>query len=169
MADDLTAIADEAQRLEESATQSAQNQFEQAKMWRGINIALGVPASVLAAIAGGTALANVTGRVPAGVMALVAAGFSGALTTLNAGRRVTQAHSAANAYLILQTDLRQFRTLDLPDLDYTESRSKLEELTGRMREINTGADIPSRLAYALARRNVNKGRQTYEVDAKPRG
>jgi hypothetical protein len=98
----LQPLADEAQRLEESVAQSGQNQFEQAKFWRGINLVLGVPAAVLAAISGGTGLAGVAGRIPAAILALIAAGFSGALTTLNAARRTTQAHAAANAYLALQ-------------------------------------------------------------------
>jgi hypothetical protein len=164
----LEAIRAEVLRLEESAEQSAQNQFEQAKMWRGINLLFGLPASILAGVAGGTGLASVAGRVPAAIMALIAAGFSGALTTLNAGRRVTQAHAAANAYLILETDLRQFRTLDLPNLTFEEGRARLEEFTGRWREVNTTADIPSRLAYALGRRNITRGRQTYEVDRLPK-
>lgn len=164
MTDELGAIRAESLRLEESATQSAQNQFEAAKLWRGVNLLFGVPAAALAAIAGGTGLAGVAGRVPAAVMALIAAALSGALTTLNAGRRVTQAHSAANAYLALQTDFRQFREIDLMTFAHEEARQRLGEYTARLDEINKTADVPSRLAYGLARRNITKGRQTYDVD-----
>jgi hypothetical protein len=164
MSSELEAIRAESLRLEESVTQSAQNQFEQAKLWRGVNLALGVPAAALAAIAGGTGLAGVAGRVPAAIMALVSAALAGVLTTLNAGRRVTQAHSSANAYLALETELRQFRTIDLHRLEFEEARQQLNEFTGRTGEVNKTADIPSRLAHALAQRNIKKGRQTYEVD-----
>jgi hypothetical protein len=161
---DLESIRAESLRLEESVTQSAQNQFEQAKLWRGVNLVFGVPAAALAAVAGGTGLAGVAGRVPAAIMALISAGLAGALTTLNAGRRVTQAHSSANAYLGIQTNLRQFRTIDLAHLDFQQARERLNEFTVRTDEINETADIPSRLAYWLAQRNISKGRQTYEAD-----
>lgn len=160
----LQPLADEASRLEESVMQSGQNQFEQAKFWRGINLLFGIPAAALAAISGGTGLAGVAGRVPAAVLALVAAGFSGALTTLNAARRTTQAHATANAYLGLQADLRQFRLIDVGGMKYDEARTKVEEMTLRWKELNTTADIPSLYAYVRGRRNIKKGRQQYEVD-----
>lgn len=42
-------IAEEADRIHESALYSAQGQFEQAKLWRMINLLLGVPGAALAA------------------------------------------------------------------------------------------------------------------------
>jgi hypothetical protein len=62
MLDDLKSLEDEVRQLEESVTQSAQNQLEQAKLWRGVNVVFGVPEAALAAIAGGTGLAGVAGR-----------------------------------------------------------------------------------------------------------
>jgi len=59
------AIEDELLRIEEGATYSSQSQFEQAKLWRGTNLVLGVPAAALAGVAGATALASTTGRVTA--------------------------------------------------------------------------------------------------------
>lgn len=99
-------------------------------------------------------------------MALISAGLAGVLTTLNAGRRVTQAHSSGNAYVGLQKELRQFRTIDLQHLEFEAARQLLNEFTTRTDEVNKTADIPSRLAHALAKRNIRKGRQTYGVDKK---
>ncbi|WP_279579199.1 hypothetical protein [Fodinicola feengrottensis] len=73
------ALDEEFQRLEESAMYSAQNQFEVAKQWRGVNLMLGLPASVLAAVSGATALASTTGRLWAGLLALAAAAFGAIL------------------------------------------------------------------------------------------
>jgi hypothetical protein len=39
-------------------------QFEQTKQWRGVNLGLGLPASVLAAFSGATALASTLGGPP---------------------------------------------------------------------------------------------------------
>lgn len=48
---ELQPIAAEADRLHESVLWSAQIQFEQMKLWRSLNLILGVPAAVLAAVA----------------------------------------------------------------------------------------------------------------------
>lgn len=91
------AISTELARIEEGAEYSSNSQFEQAKLWRGTNLVLGVPAAVLAAVAGATALASTAGRVAAGILALCAAGLGAVMTTLNAARRAEQAHVAGNA------------------------------------------------------------------------
>lgn len=76
---------------------------------RAVNLVFGLPASVLAAISGATALASTGGRFVAGVLALAAAGFGAVLTTFNAGQRANRATAAANAYLAMQTSARQAR------------------------------------------------------------
>lgn len=158
------ALADELQRIEESATFSAQNQFEQAKQWRGVNLLLGVPASVLAAVSGATALASTTGRLLAGVLALAAAAFGAVLTTVNASHRTNQASSAANAYLEIQTAARQLRLLDLPQLDLEEARSAVGELTARRDEQNKTAEVPNKWARRRAQKNIASGGQSYGID-----
>ncbi|MFJ7123889.1 SLATT domain-containing protein [Streptomyces albogriseolus] len=156
-------IAQEADRIHESALWSAQGQFEQAKLWRLINLILGVPAAALAAVSGGTALAGDVGIWP-GVLALAAAALSATLTTVNASRRMTQAQASANAYLELQTAARQFLTIDLMVQSREESREALRNLTSTRDELNKTSDPPGRIAFALANRNIKKGRQTYDTD-----
>jgi len=159
------ALAEEFGRLEESALYSAQNQFEQAKQWRSVNLILGVPASVLAAMSGATALASTAGRFWAGLLALGAAAFGAVLTTVNASHRTNQASSAANAYLEIQTAARQARLLDLPVADIEEIRATLAEITARRDEQNKTAEPPNRWARRRAQKNIAEGGQTYEVDS----
>ena len=116
------AIEHELRRLEESAMFSSQAQFEQTKQWRGINLGLGLPASLLAAAAGATALAATAGRITAGILAIAAAGFGAVLTTINASHHMNQAAAAANAYLEIQTAARQAREIDLP---YMEMKTRV--------------------------------------------
>lgn len=164
LSDDLNALAQETHRIHESLAWSGQGQFEQLKLWRAMNILLGIPAAVLAAVSGGTGLAQPdAGTVPA-VLALIAAGFGAALTTLNPSRRAAQAQSAANAYLEIQTAARQLLLVDLETLDRVEAREKLAEVTIRRDEVNRTADPPGRYAYWRASRNFNKGGQSYETD-----
>ena len=157
------AIFDELKNLEESAMYSSQSQFEQAKFWRGVNIIFGAPAAVLAAVSGATGLASVSNRVTAAYLALVSAGLGALVTALNADRRSTQAHSAANAYLEVQTAARQLRQVDLENIKYEDARVKLHELTARRDEINKTADIPAFYAYWRAKINIKKNRQTYGI------
>lgn len=143
---------------------SAQTQFEETKFWRGVNLALGLPASLLAAVAGTTALVESTGRVTAGILALLSAGFGTVLTTVNASRKTDQAASAANAYLELQTAARQTREIDLPGLSLTEARKALADLTARRDDQNRTSKVPGRRAYRRARTTIADGGQTYTVD-----
>jgi hypothetical protein len=161
------AIEAELRRLEESATYSAQSQFEQAKRWRGVNLGLGIPASLLAAIAGGTALAVPGWEVIAGVTALVAAAFGGVLTTVNAAHRMNQASSAANAYLEIQTAARQARLVDLPYVAIDDARNTLAEITARRDEQNKTAEPPSKKSYRKGQKNIRTGGQSYAVDGSP--
>jgi hypothetical protein len=158
------AIRDELSRLEESAKWSAQGQFEQAKQWRAINLLLGIPASVLAAISGATALATTAGRLAAGLLALAAAAFGAVLTTTNASHRSNQASSSANAYLEIQTAARQLRLIDLPNLSIDQARTALTMLTSRRDEQNRTAEAVNRFAYHKARKNLARGGQDYSVD-----
>ncbi|MFJ5727496.1 SLATT domain-containing protein [Streptomyces paradoxus] len=162
--DGRAAIADELRRLEESAMYSAQMQFETAKHWRSVHLMMGIPTSLLAAVAGTTALVESTGRIAAGILALVSAGISAIMTTVNAPQRMTHATTCANAYLEVQTAARQTRTVDLPGLPAGEARAMLAELTARRDEQNRAADPPSRRAYRRAQANIGRGGQTYAVD-----
>ncbi|MER6117302.1 SLATT domain-containing protein [Streptomyces sp. NPDC001743] len=157
-------IAQEADRIHESALWSSQGQFEQAKLWRAINLTLGVPAAVLGAVAGGTALAGDVGVWP-GFLALAAAAFSATLTTVNASRRMTQAQASANAYLQLQTQARQFLIIDLIEMSREDARDTLRNLTNTRDELNKTSDPPGRMAYRRSRRNIGSGGQTYATDA----
>ncbi len=139
-------------------------QFEQTKLWRSVNLGLGLPASMLAAISGATALASATGRLTAGVLALAATGFGAALTTVNASHLMNQAASAAKAYLEIQTAARQAREIDLPVLSIEEARTTLAELTARRDEQNKTAEPPGRRAYRRAKANITGGGQTYAAD-----
>lgn len=162
------AMADELHRIEESCKYSAQIQFEQTKQWRAVNLWLGLPASVLAAVAGATALADTAGRIAAGIIALVAAGFGAVLTTVNAAHRMNRASSAANAYLEIQTAARQAREIDLPTWELDEARAVLGELTARRDEQNKTAEPPNRRAYRRAQKNIASGGQSYAIDGKER-
>lgn len=157
-------IADELCRVEEAASHSSQTQFSSAKFWRGLNLALGLPSAALAAIAGTTLLADTSSARTGAIIALIAAALTAVMTTINAAQRAEQSRASANAYLALQGDARVLRTIDLPGLEHEEARQRLAEFIERRNSINETAPVPAFLAYLLGRRNIVRGRQTYEVD-----
>ena len=159
-----SSITEELSRIEEAAMYSAQAQFSSSKFWRSLNLALGIPATALAAIAGTAVLAHATSPRIGAAVALIAAALTAVMTTLNAAQRAEQSRVAANAYLELQGDARIFRTIDMGMDDSASARNRLDELVERRNTINQTAPIPSLVAYLLGRRNIAKGRQSYEVD-----
>lgn len=169
---DLIPIGREALRIHESAQFSAQAQFEQAKIWRGINFWLGAPAAVFAALAGSAILGSdtwgiggISGSTIGGLLALVASALAAILTTVNASRRQSQSQSSGNAFLQLQTAARQFSTIDIKKLSYEDARDALNNLTNSRDELNKTADVPSKRAYRTAKRNIDTERgQGYAVD-----
>jgi hypothetical protein len=161
-----TAIARQLANIEEGVTYSAQGQLEQAKLWRAVNLLVGVPAASLAAIAGATALASAAGRIAAGIIALVAAGLGAVATTLDASKRAESAETAGNKYLALQQDAQIAREVDLPLQDAEAARRALHVLVQRRREINSQAAAIPRIAYRRGKRNIEKeGGQTYRADS----
>lgn len=159
-------VVDELLRTEESARIAAATQFSAGKFWRGLNLVLGVPAAVAASLSGATGLAESTSDAPA-ILALAAAALTATLTILNAAQRATQSLTSANAYLSLETDVRVFRTVLCTDLDADERSRRLLEFVERRKTLNETAPVPAFLSYLLGNRNLQKGRQTYEVDRLP--
>jgi hypothetical protein len=173
LSSELRDIGAEALRIHESAVYSSQAQFEQAKIWRALNIWLGAPAAVAAALAasailGGsdqTMLFGIRGHTLAGLLALLSAALSSILTTVNASRRTTQCQASGNAFLQLQTEARQLIFVDLKHLNFEDARERLESITNSRNELTKTADPAGRFAYRKAKRNLEKqGGQTYEVD-----
>jgi len=162
-------IADELRRLEEDATYASQSQFETSKFWRLWHWLLGIPAAVLAAVAGFTGLASVTGRVPAAILALIAAVLGGLLTTVEPNKRVRQGQTAAVAYNEVRIGARQARLVDLPGAQLEDARGQLRELTEQKQQVDRVAEPPNTYAFWRARRNVEAGRLQHRVDALPSG
>jgi hypothetical protein len=157
-------ISAELSRIEETATYSAQTQLEQAKIWRSIYLWLGVPAAVLAAVTGGSLLADLVSAEVAGASILVSASLGAVLTSLNAAERGQQCEVVGNEYVALQSAARVARDVDLPVQPFDEARVTLGELMDRRDEINRSAPTPSRWAWKRAKRNVESGGQTFAVD-----
>jgi hypothetical protein len=89
--------------------------------WGRAYYLLGLPAAVLAAVAGATGLISAAGRVPAAVIALVAAGLTAAATFLNSDENKKSNIVMSAAWSQLADDAR------LQHLSYFQSVEKLRD------------------------------------------
>ncbi len=164
LTDDLRPIGEEIHRLHESILWSAQSQFEQLKRWRAIHYWVGVPAAILAALAGVGGLAKFHVWWVPPFFALAAAALGAILTTMNPAQKAALSASAAAEYQKLQTEARQLLLIDLPELSKSEARDRLADITARKVTINKTAEPPGGFAYRKTKKNLEAGGQSYEQD-----
>lgn len=160
-----TEICKEAERIHEAAMLSAETQFEYAKRWRRADRWIGGLASAMAAVAGVGALTDVLTTTGAGVIAIASALAGSIAASLGAPKTKEKASISANAYRALQQDTRVFLNIDLPGMDESEARDRLQLLIETAQVLNKEAEIPSLKAWQRAQQTIAGGSQRYEVDS----
>lgn len=154
----------ELSRIEERARYSAQNQFEAAKQWRGVNLWLGGGTAAVSALAGVLTFASDEWRLYAGGAAVLAAIMAAVLTTVAPERRGSRAEQSANSYLSVQTEARQNLLLGLTHIQPEEAASVVNRLSAAVDDINRKSDPPGRGPRRRAAQNIKGGGQVYGVD-----
>lgn len=130
---------------------NAARQFEQVVLWRRINLAIGLLVGLLVAASGTTGFVT-KGSPAAAVLAALATFGTGALTTLNAGQKKTQAASAGSGYSAIEADARELLEIDLPYAPTADALTALRDITRRRMLLNATAEPPS----ARALRKVDR-------------
>ena len=103
----MARLRTEVERLRDEATRQVGRADRRAHLWAVVDVALGLPAALLAAVSGTAGLASSDARVPAAFLALIAAGFSAGVGFLRsdtrrvANKRSRQAWAAVEAEAIL--------------------------------------------------------------------
>jgi hypothetical protein len=104
-------------RLAAEAVNGAAWHEHAANRWARIYFTLGLPAAILAAIAGATALASSTSRIVAGIIALVSAGLTAAATFLDSSNSQRRHRDLAAAWSMLDRDVALVATFELPPIE----------------------------------------------------
>ena len=133
---ELQEAAKELSRIEESARHSAQGQFEQAKLWRNVNVSLGTFTAVMTAAAGVLTFATDRYRGLAGATAIGAALLVAAMTAIAPERRADRAERAANAYLAIQARARRSLLIEITHMTKGEALARVEELSAAQDDTN---------------------------------
>ena len=111
-------IVNEAQRIEEDSLYSAKGHFYAAQFWESFHLWVGVPTSIIAAIAGTSALNEA--HILAGVLAMLVAGLTAIITFVNPNEKANAHHTAGNAYNSLNNDSRIFHDIEAQKADDVE-------------------------------------------------
>ncbi len=147
------AISGELDREVARCRDAAQVHYEQAVLWRGYNLGIGLSLGVFVAASGAAGLLAKNSWAAA-VLAAFATFLGGALTTLNAGQRKTQASAAGAAYRELESEARRLRYVELPYVSLADALTKLRAITARRMSLQKVAEPPSPRAFGRADRNL---------------
>ena len=163
MTDMKSACVHEACRIEEDVLLSGKAHFVAAHRWGYLHLWIGVPTTVIAAIAGVTALNNYP--IAGGVLAIAVAALSALSTFLNPSGRQNAHLLAGNQYLALRNDARIFRTVEAAaSMPESELKVLLQKLAERRNDLNTASPQISTWAFKTAREGIESGEAEYAID-----
>lgn len=158
-------IVDELRRMEEDCIHSGKAHFNAGDRWNWWNYAFGIPSAALSAAAGG-AFFNDYPTI-AGAMASVVTLLTALMTFLKPAERAAEHKSAGDQYLSLRNDARVFREIEMPQLNDDGAAFKgMQGLTKRRNELNQASPQFSRRDFLKARKGINAGEATHQVDKK---
>lgn len=159
----ISALRREAERLEEDATYSSKSHFNAEDTWVRRNYWLGVPATVLGAVAGATLIKSQPEWATA--FTLFASLLTGLMTFLKPNERAAMHRAAAGQFLTLRNEARFFREIELLQSDrQDELLERLKALSTARNELNLKSPSIPRRAFVAARKGIEEGEATHKVD-----
>ncbi|GGO83828.1 hypothetical protein [Wenjunlia tyrosinilytica] len=96
----------ELERLRDEAERQRRISHRRVAMWGSLDIVLGFPAAVLAAVSGATGLATADARVPAALLALISAGFAAGASFLRSDVRQVANKRSRSAWTAVEAEAR---------------------------------------------------------------
>lgn len=159
------ALRRESERLEEDTLYSSKGHFNAEDTWVRRNYWLGVPATVLGAIAGATLIKSQPEWATA--FTLLASLLTGLMTFLKPNERAALHRAAAGQFLALRNEARFFREIELLQPDRLDELSeRLKALSAARNELNLKSPSIPRRAFVAARKGIEEGEATHKVDKK---
>ena len=161
--DNISALRREAERLEEDALYSSKGHFNAEDTWVRRNYWLGVPATVLGAVAGATLIKSQPEWASA--FTLLASLLTGLMTFLKPNERAAAHRAAAGQFLALRNDARFFREIELLQVDRLDEQiERLKALSATRNELNQKSPSIPRRAFVAARKGIEEGEAAHKVD-----
>ncbi len=158
----ILALRKEAERIEEDSTHSAKGHFNAADIWRCRHYWLGIPATILGALAGAAMVKD--WPVVASLFSLAATILTALVTFLKPTERASEHKTAGDQYLALKNDARIFREIELLIQDGKSHAEKIKALAQRRNELNQGSSEIPRKAFERAKDGIANGEANYQAD-----
>lgn len=158
----VLALRKEADRIEEDSIHSAKGHFNAAGIWKRRHYHLGIPATILGALAGAAMLKD--WPVVASLLSLAATILTALVTFLKPTERASEHKTAGDQYLALKNDTRVFREVELLLQNGESHADKLKALSQRRNELNQGSPEILRKAFEQARDGIAGGEADYRAD-----
>ena len=156
-------LHNEALRIREDTDYSSKGHFEASSTWRNVNLWIGIPNVIFAAIAGISVLEEC--KILAVIFAALSAMFAALNTFLGAADKAATHKRFGNEYLALRNRSRYFINIKTKrDLSESELEAQLEELFTRRNDLNSSAPLIPRNAFEKARKGIEEGESTNEID-----
>ncbi|MDR0827624.1 MAG: SLATT domain-containing protein [Desulfovibrio sp.] len=161
--DKIFALRREAERLEEDATYSSKSHFNAASIWENTTYWLGIPSTILAALAGATLIKNYPEW--ASGCAMLASLLTGLMTFLKPNEQAVIHRAVGGRFLALRNETRFFREFELLQTErINELSDKLKELLTTRNKLNQKSPSIPRWAFLVARKGIEEGEARYKVD-----
>lgn len=162
-------IVEEAKALEKDALYSAKGHYEEANYWARFHLLLGIPAALLSAIAGASALGQFDNHaLIAGFLAIFVAALTGITTFLNPNGKASAHQTVGTKYTALRNQTRSFYNLTLfTDTSEPDLIEQLQGLAKHRDELNEASPPISDRAYSIASKNIAKKKQRHLLNSLP--
>lgn len=153
MSDLITKLGNEASRIEEDTEHSFKGHYNAAARWARYHLWIGLPAALVAAIAGAAAFKGQPEW--AGALALASTALTTVLTFLKPSERAEIHKAVAGQYQSLRNQARIFREIELQDVrSPEETKVRLLMLAEARDELNQRAPAIARCDYELAKQDT---------------
>ncbi len=163
MSELIQKLVAECQRIEEDTEHSSKGHYNAGDRWGRYHLFLGLPAAIVAAIAGAAAFKDCPEL--AGSLALVSTALTTVLTFLKPSERAEMHKSVGSQYHALRNQTRIFREIELSDgLDAETAKERLLELARIRDELNAASPGIPRCDYEKAKQDIDAGNSQYRVD-----
>jgi hypothetical protein len=157
-------VQKEAMKIANKSRSTARCHFITSDRWARVHLWLGVPATIMAAIAGASALSQfAASNLIAAFLGITVATLTALATFLDPGGRASAHQNAGNKILSISNDARMFSEIEcLQAENIEEITQQLKILANRLNELNENSPLIPEWAFKKNRERLNKRRKEKE-------
>ena len=158
-------IIKEVKRIEENSLYSSKGHFYAAQFWTNLHLWIGIPTSIMAAVAGASALSQFdNSQIVAGILAILVTVLSAVSTFINPNEKATIHHNAGNRYSSLNNRARIFSEIDAELETDRDLLAKFRSLAEERDKLNDKSPQIPKWAFRKAKKGIEDGEAQYKVD-----